>query len=82
MDWFGWGLAKDQSAEKEAIFGAQNLLRDLERRVQRYLDDSDQGKLIYPACKRAPSDTAALPSRLKPPAANKITHNTVSGAAG
>jgi len=32
------------------------LLEDLRKRVPRYLADVDQGKLIYPACKRALSD--------------------------
>lgn len=32
------------------------LLEDLAKRVPRYLGDVDQGKLIYPACKRALSD--------------------------
>ena len=33
------------------------LLEDLRQRVSRYLADVDQGKLIYPACKRTLSDT-------------------------
>ena len=32
------------------------LLENLAKRVPRYLDDVDQGKLIYPACKRTLSD--------------------------
>ena len=32
------------------------LLEDLAERVPKYLDDVDQGKLIYPACKRTLSD--------------------------
>ena len=32
------------------------LLQDLRQRVPRYLADIDQGKLIYPACKRTLSD--------------------------
>lgn len=34
----------------------QAILDDLSRRVPRYLDDVDQGKRIYPACKRTLSD--------------------------
>lgn len=34
------------------------LLADLRQRVARYLADVDQGKLIYPACKRTLSDAA------------------------
>jgi hypothetical protein len=55
MDWFGWQLPKDR-AHKTPPFGPQALLQDLETRVPRYLDDVDEGKLIYPACKRARSD--------------------------
>ena len=34
----------------------QAILQILDKRVPQYLDDVDQGKLIYPACKRKPSD--------------------------
>ena len=54
MDWFGWRLAKDAAADKTA--GPQAILQELGKRVPQYLDDVDQGRLIYPACKRAPSD--------------------------
>ena len=56
MDWFGWRLPKGSTADEEAVFGPQAILQDLARRVPQYLNDVDQGKLIYPACKRAPSD--------------------------
>ncbi len=56
MHLFGWRRSKDTSADREAIFGPQALLRDLDKRVRQYLDDVDQGKLIYPACNRNPSD--------------------------
>jgi hypothetical protein len=56
MDWFGWRLSKDPAADKAAVFGPQSILQDLDKRVPQYLDDVDQGKLIYPACKRTPSD--------------------------
>jgi hypothetical protein len=55
MDWFGWQLPKDR-AHKATAFGPQALLQDLDKRVPQYLDDVDQGRLIYPACKRARSD--------------------------
>jgi hypothetical protein len=55
MDWFGWQPLKDR-ANKTARSGPQALLLDLDKRVPRYLDDADQGRLIYPACKRTPSD--------------------------
>ena len=54
MDWFGWRLPKDPAADKTA--GPQAILQELGKRVPQYLDDVDQGRLIYPACKRAPSD--------------------------
>jgi hypothetical protein len=53
MDWFGWRLSKDPD---KAVFGPQAILQILDKRVPQYLDDVDQGKLIYPACKRKPSD--------------------------
>jgi len=54
MDWFGWRLPKDPAADKTA--GPQAILQELGKRVPQYLDDVDQGRLIYPACKRTPSD--------------------------
>jgi hypothetical protein len=37
-------------------FSPRVILRALEEAVPRYLNDVDQGKLIYPACKRTLSD--------------------------
>jgi hypothetical protein len=51
MSWFGW-LAKDQAADKAAPSGPQAILEDLARRVPQYVDDADQGKVTYPACKQ------------------------------
>jgi hypothetical protein len=56
MDLFGWRSPRDSAAHKARIFGPQAILQDLDNRVPKYLDDADQGKLIYPACKRIPSD--------------------------
>ena len=56
MDWFGWRLSKDPAADKSAGLGTQAILQELGKRVPQYLDDVDQGRLIYPACKRTPSD--------------------------
>jgi hypothetical protein len=56
MDWFGWQLSRDPAADKSAGFGPQAILQELGKRVPQYLDDVDQGRLIYPACKRTPSD--------------------------
>ena len=53
MDWFGWRLSKDPD---KAVFDPQAILQILDKRVPQYLDDVDQGKLIYPACKRKPPD--------------------------
>src|SRR5258708_15803754 len=55
MEWFSRQLWKDRASET-APFGPQALLQVLAKGVPRYLDDVDQGKLIYPACKRAPGD--------------------------
>src|ERR1700710_181571 len=51
MSWFGWP-AKDQAADKAAPSGPQAILEDLAKRVPQYVDDADQGKLTYPACKQ------------------------------
>ena len=56
MDWFGWQHQKGP-APIAAGFGPQSLLQDLDKRVPRYLDDVDQGRLIYPACKRTAANT-------------------------
>ena len=56
MDWFGWRLSKDPAADRAAVFGPQAIIQDLDKRVSKYIDDVDQGKLVYPACKRTPSD--------------------------
>ena len=55
MDWFGWQLPKDR-VHKRPPSALKSLLRDLETRVPHYLDDVDQGKLIYPACRARRSD--------------------------
>jgi hypothetical protein len=57
FDW--WKSTKPwtkKSADEARVGGPQIILEDLRRRVPRYLDDADNGKLIYPACKRALSD--------------------------
>ncbi len=60
---FDWLHSKKQlfetPAAKQPLRGfviPEVLLEDLAKRVPRYLDDADQGKLIYPACKRTLSD--------------------------
>jgi hypothetical protein len=47
---------KPSDNPKGGRFGAAAILEDLSERVPRYLNDVDQGKLIYPACRRALSD--------------------------
>jgi hypothetical protein len=59
---FDWYLKKIRTAlkpdegPKEVRSGPAAILEDLARRVPRYLNDVDEGKLIYPACRRALSD--------------------------
>src|SRR5476651_1089878 len=56
MDWFRWQRSKDPAADKAAVFCPLAILQDLDKRVRQYLDDVDQGKLIYPASNRTPLD--------------------------
>ena len=56
MGWFGWRLAKAPAADKSAPSGPQAILEDLAKRVPQYVDDADQGRLTYPACKQAISN--------------------------
>jgi len=51
----GRSRSKDSVARKAAAH-PQSILQDFGNRIPKYLDDTDQGKLIYPACKRTPSD--------------------------
>jgi hypothetical protein len=52
MGWFGW-RAKEPAGDKAAPPGPQAILDELARRVPKYVDDADQDKLSYPACKQA-----------------------------
>jgi hypothetical protein len=52
MDWFGW-LAKAPVADKPALSGPQAILENLGKRVPQYIEDADQGTVVYPACKQA-----------------------------
>lgn len=56
MGWFGWRFAKAPAADNAALSGPQAILADLAKRVPQYVDDADQGKLTYPACKQAISN--------------------------
>src|ERR1700721_340837 len=59
---FDWYLKKIRTAlkpiegPKEVRSGPAAILEDLAERVPRYLNDVDEGNLIYPACRRALSD--------------------------
>jgi hypothetical protein len=60
---FDWWQSRKPLTEKSpgterlgAFPGPHVILEELRSRVPRYLEDVDQGKLIYPACKRALSD--------------------------
>src|SRR5258708_6461528 len=59
MGWFGW-LAKDPAADKPAPSGPQAMLVDLDKRVPQYIDDADQSRLVYPACKRTVANASDL----------------------
>ena len=59
FDWFHSKTHSVQKSEKKPLrgfFGPDVILDELGKRVPRYLDEVDQGKLIYPACKRTLSD--------------------------
>ena len=45
-----------KSADHARVGGPQIILEELRSRIPKYIDDADNGKLIYPACKRALSD--------------------------
>jgi hypothetical protein len=60
---FDWLQSRKSSTIKSAdkwpagrFFGPHVILDELRGRVPKYLDEVDHGKLVYPACMRAPSD--------------------------
>jgi hypothetical protein len=55
IDWIIRSQSKDLAAQK-ADHSPDAILRDFQNRVPTYFQDTDQGKLIYPACKRKTSD--------------------------
>ena len=57
-EWTGsvGGSPRIQRRTKAPPWVPQAILQELGKRVPQYLDDVDQGRLIYPACKRTPSD--------------------------
>ncbi|WP_375413685.1 hypothetical protein [uncultured Bradyrhizobium sp.] len=59
MGWFGWRSAKAPVvADKAVLSGPRAILEDLAKRVPRYVDDADQGRLTYPACRQSISSAA------------------------
>ena len=56
FDWWKSTKPVTKSADKRRVDGPHAILEDLRSRIPKYLDDVDNGKLIYPACKRALSD--------------------------
>lgn len=52
MNWWSFGGSSTTQA------GPLPLHEDIEKRAKQYLDDVDNGKFVYPACKRAGSDQA------------------------
>lgn len=54
IDWIVRSRSKDRAAQ--GAQGPEVILRDFQNRVPKYLQDTDQGKLVYPACKRKLSD--------------------------
>jgi hypothetical protein len=54
IDWIVRSQSKDRAAQR--AHGPEAILRDFQNCVPKYLEDTDQGKLVYPACKRELSD--------------------------
>jgi hypothetical protein len=62
MDWFGRRASEQRQpgAAMDAVgdrFGPMALVQALDLAVPKYLASTDRGDLVYPACKRAPTDT-------------------------
>ena len=55
MSWRGWPFGKGPATPD----APHVLLAGIERQGKQYLDEVDRGKWVYPACKRASSDTGA-----------------------
>jgi hypothetical protein len=53
MNWWPFGTSSETQAP-----APPSLLDDIEARAKRYLDEVDNGKFVYPACKRTSSDAA------------------------
>src|SRR5258708_6787135 len=66
MGWFGW-LGKDPVADNPAPLGPQAMLAHLDKRVPKSIDDADQGRLVYPACKRTALNASDVRAIWDPP---------------
>ena len=63
MGWFGWRSAWERRSSARATkaaagdpSGPMALLAAMDQAVPNYLDRVDRGELVYPACKRTPTD--------------------------
>lgn len=55
MSWFSSPFGKNAVTPD----APHTLLADIEKQGRKYLDEADDGKWVYPACKRTPPDTGA-----------------------
>jgi hypothetical protein len=55
MNWFARPFKKGPATQDPP----HALIADIEKRGRRYLDEADNGKWVYPACKRTASDAGA-----------------------
>ena len=55
MSWRSWSFGKAPPAPD----APHALLAEIEKLGKQYLDEADNGKWVYPACKRGPSDAGA-----------------------
>ena len=55
MSWRAWPFGKAPPAPD----APHALLADIEKQGRQYLDEADNGKWVYPACKRTASDAGA-----------------------
>jgi hypothetical protein len=56
FDWWQTRKARSGKDPPGGFLEPQAILEDLQKRVPKYLADTDQGRLIYPACKRTLAD--------------------------
>jgi hypothetical protein len=60
MNWFGWPSGKAPAAAD----APHALLADIAKQGRQYLDEADNGKWVYPACKRTAPDAVANNERI------------------